>query len=205
MRLNLTRTACAVAIAAFALTACKVSVKAGGGEEPPPPPPPPADPAPAPAPKPKPKLKKMKFKVSDKGEVELPGPVLFETGKAVLLPESDAVLGIVDSYLKAKPDITKLRIEGHTDSDDADAKNMTLSKARAMAVSQWLVAKGNECKRLVPAGFGESRLLVKPETSPEDKATNRRVMFVNAEIKGKPIGGLPIDGGGELAGDPCAQ
>ncbi len=204
MRLNLTRTACAVAIAAFALTACKVSVKAGGGEEPPPPPPP-ADPAPAPTPKPKPKLKKMSFNVSDKGEVELPGPVLFETGKAVLLPESDAVLGIVDSYLKAKPDITKLRIEGHTDTDGDEPANMDLSKARAMAVSQWLVAKGNECGRLVPVGFGETRLLVKPEASPEDKATNRRVMFVNAEVKGQPIGGLPIDGGGEIAGDPCTQ
>jgi len=203
MRLNL-RTACAVAIAAFALTACKVSVKAGGGEEPPPPPPPPPA-EPEAKPKPKPKLKKLNFKVSDKGEVELPGPVLFETGKAVLLPESDAVLDIVDKYLKAKPDITKLRIEGHTDSDNDDASNMQLSKERAMAVSQWLTAKGNDCKRLVPVGFGESRLLVNPEKTPEDKATNRRVMFVNAEVKGKPIGGLPIDGGGEIAGDPCAQ
>ncbi len=202
MRLNLARTACAVALATFALTACKVSVKAGGGEEPPPPPPPPPA-EPAPAPKPKPKLKKLNFKTNEKGEVELPGPVLFETGKAVLLPESDAVLDIVDKYLKAKPEITKLRIEGHTDGDGNAPDNTTLSKARAMAVSQWLVAKGNECKRLVPVGFGEDRLLVKPEKNDEDKATNRRVVFVNAEIKDKPIGGLPVDGGGQIAGDPC--
>ncbi len=203
MRLNLARTACAVALATFALTACKVSVKTGGSEEPAPPPPPPPAAKPAPAPKPKPKLTKMKFKTNEKGEVQLPGPVLFETGKAVLLPESDAVLDIVDQYLKAKPEITKLRIEGHTDTDGPENDNINLSKARAMSVSQWLTAKGNDCKRLVPVGFGETRLLVKVEKNDEDKATNRRVVFINAEIKGKPIAGLPVDGGGQIAGDPC--
>src|SRR5690606_22711641 len=107
--------------------------------------------------------------------------------------------------MKAKPEVTKLRIEGHTDSDHDNASNMNLSKQRAVAVTAWLVAKGVECKRLVPVGFGEEKLLVNPETNADDKARNRRVVFVNAEVKGKPVGGKPIDGGapGEIAGDPC--
>ena len=206
MRKNLTRVLCTVALCGLFAVGCKVSakVKAGGDDAPPPPPPPkPAAAAPAPAPKPKPRFGGFKFKVNDKGEVELPSPVMFETGTARLKPESDAVLEIVDKYLKAKPEVTKLRVEGHTDTDGNDASNMQLSKDRAMACVKWLTAKGNDCKRLVPVGFGETKLLKNPETSAEDKAANRRTMFINAEVKGKPIGGLPVDGGGQSAGDAC--
>ena len=145
------------------------------------------------------------FKVNERGEVELPGPVLFETSTARLRPESDPVLEVVLAYMKAKPEVTKLRIEGHTDTDGDNKSNMTLSSNRAIAVSQWLVAKGVDCRRLVPVGFGEERPMVSPDKTPEDKATNRRVVFVNAEMKGEPVGGLPLDGGppGVVAGDPC--
>ena len=63
---------------------------------------------------------------------------------------------------------------------------------------------GSDCKRLLPVGFGETRLIVNPEKTPEDKATNRRVAFVNAHINGKPIGSFPADGGAPVvSGDPC--
>ena len=81
------------------------------------------------------------------------------------------------TYIESKPDISKWRIEGHTDTDGSDAGNFTLSQNRAMSVTKWLTAKGVDCKKLVPVGFGESRLLVKDEKTEEDKATNRRVMF----------------------------
>jgi OOP family OmpA-OmpF porin len=210
MRKNLTRALCtavALSLASFGAAGCtvKASGKIGGGEAKPPPPPPPA-PAPAPAPAPKKKRSKfggIKFKVDKSGKVQLPGPVLFETGTAKLKAESDAVLSVVDKYLKAKKEITKLRIEGHTDTDGDDKANQGLSERRAMSVAAWLIAKGNECGRLVPVGFGETKLLAMPEKTPDDKAKNRRVNFMNAEVNGKPIGGLPVDGGGKLAGDPC--
>ena len=41
------------------------------------------------------------------------------------------------------------------------------------------------------------------ENAPEGKEANRRTWFVNAELKGKAIGGGPVDGGGKNAGDPC--
>ena len=70
-------------------------------------------------------------------------------------------------------------------------------------MAKWLVAKGIDCNRLVAVGFGETRLKITPEATPEDRATNRRVDFVNAEIAGKAIGGLPLDGGGTIAGNVC--
>jgi OOP family OmpA-OmpF porin len=165
----------------------------------PPPPQTPREEASAP-----PQVRAPKFTVKN-NHVELPGPILFHEDKATLRPESDAMLEIVFQYLTQSSNVTRHRIEGHTDSVDSDAHNMQLSKDRAMTVARWLVAKGIDCKRLLPVGFGESRLKIKPEETEEHRASNRRVEFVNAEIDGSAIGGLPLDGGagGERAGDAC--
>jgi OmpA-OmpF porin, OOP family len=186
-------------------TGCKFKAEAKMGEQPAPAPPP----APAPAPEPpKPAPKKFggfKFNVDKEGKLQLPGPILFQTGTAILDPASDVPLNVVLNYMNEKKEITKLRIEGHTDTDDTNANNYTLSKNRAMAVAAWLIGKGVDCHRLVPVGFGEEKLLVNPEKTPEDKAQNRRVVFVNAEVNGKAVGGMPIDGGppGQIAGEAC--
>lgn len=187
--------------ASAGLTGCVVkaggSVQTGGAEEPKPTKaPPPA--APKPEQKEQPKLN---FE-TENGALKLPGPVQFETGKAVLKPESDAVLDVVRQYLEAKPQITLLRIEGHTDSVGIPAENQRLSEGRSMAVAQWLIAKGINCKRLIPVGFGDSKPIGDNKT-PEGREANRRTAFINAELKGKPIGGMPVDGGGKVAGDPC--
>jgi OOP family OmpA-OmpF porin len=39
----------------------------------------------------------------------------------------------------------------------------------------------------------------------EGRAQNRRTLFVNAALRGRPIGGMPVDGGGRVGGDPCAK
>jgi OOP family OmpA-OmpF porin len=157
--------------------------------------------APKPEEKPKPAPTKMEFK-QESGHLALPGPVLFETGKAVLKPESDAVLDIVRQYLEAKPDITLLRIEGFTDNVGIAADNLKLSQDRSMAVARWLIGKGIACKRLVPVGFGQENPVGDNKT-PEGREANRRTYFVNAELKSKAIGGAPVDGGGKTAGNPC--
>jgi len=206
MRTSLSRLLCTLAaVGAMGATGCKVTVGKPQAEPAPPPAPvplPPPPPAPAPF---KPTLKtKMTYKVNKRGEVELPGPIRFEKGTATLLKASDEYLEMVREYLSSKPEVTKLRIEGHTDTDGDDPSNFDLSKRRAMAVTGWLVAKGIDCKRLVPVGFGEKKLLV-PDDDDEAKAKNRRVVFVRAEVDGKAEGGLPVDGGepGQFAGNPC--
>lgn len=163
------------------------------------PPPPPPEPAPE-APKRRPKLK-MTFKMKG-NQIDLPGPVVFETGSDVLRPESDEVLGLVHDFLQQRKDVTSLRIEGHTDSDGDDKANQTLSEKRAMSVARWLTAKGDDCKRLVPVGFGETKPIA-PNDSPDGKAQNRRTSFILAALNSKAIENLPLDGGGKSAGDPC--
>lgn len=184
--------------AAAALIGCEAHARVGAGPETQKQPEPVKTAEPAAA---EPEKPKLTFKVEG-GQLRLPGPVVFETGKDVLKPESDDVLSVVDQYLKAKPEITLLRIEGHTDSDGDDKANQTLSELRSMAVARWLVAKGNDCKRLIPVGFGETKPIAANDT-PDNKAQNRRTSFVNAALRGKPIGGMPVDGGGKVAGDPC--
>ena len=183
------------------LSGCQMSLRSRANDPPPPPP------APAPAPVPtinKPKFGGFKFKVSPQGVVELPGAITFETGTANLKPESASVLQLVQQYLEAKPQVTKLRIEGHTDSEGQLEDNQVLSEQRSLSVSRWLVSKGIDCKRLVPVGFGESQLLVSPETNEDDMAKNRRVVFVKAEENGAALDGLPLDGGGSMtAGGAC--
>jgi OOP family OmpA-OmpF porin len=195
-----------------ALTGCVIEARAGAGTAPhhaAPAKPKPAAKPPAPKAPPVASTKPTQtpapqttFETDNKGALKLPGPVLFESGKDVLKPESDAVLQVVKDYLDAKPQITQLRIEGHTDNVGTPASNLTLSQLRAYAVSRWLIAKGVRCNRLVPVGFGDTRP-VADNTTEEGRTQNRRTMFVNAALNGKPIGGMPVEGGGTVAGDPC--
>lgn len=162
-------------------------------------PPPPAKPEPAPAP---PAAQAQATFELENGALKLPGPVVFATASDKLKPESDAVLEFVKSYLLAKPVITLLRIEGHTSNEGNSQLNQVLSEKRSLSVAKWLAAHGVDCKRLIAVGFGDSKPIAENST-PEGKAQNRRMSFVNAELKGKAIGGLPVDGGGKVAGNAC--
>jgi OOP family OmpA-OmpF porin len=143
----------------------------------------------------------VEFKQVD-GALELPGPVVFETGSATLSPVSDDVLRHVKDYLAAKPVISLLRIEGHTDGSGDVVEAQLLSEKRALAVARWLVAAGVKCSRLIPVGFGPHKPIA-PDDTPDNKGRNRRIAFVNAALRGRAIGGMPVDGGGKVAGDPC--
>lgn len=134
--------------------------------------------------------------------LKVPSPVVFETGGDKLKAESDAAVQYVKDYLDAKSYISLLRVEVHTDSDGDADKNQALSERRAMAVARALVAKGVDCKRLIAVGFGATKP-VAPNDSAENKAKNRRTVFVNAALRGRPIGGMPVDGGGRVAGNVC--
>ncbi len=135
-------------------------------------------------------------------ELKLPAPVLFETGSDKLKPESDAALHHVRDYLAAKTYISLMRIEVHTDNLGNVDYNQRLSEKRAMAIARALVALGIDCNRLIPVGFGATKP-VAPNDTAENRAKNRRIAFANAALRGRPIGGLPVDGGGRVAGDPC--
>jgi outer membrane protein OmpA-like peptidoglycan-associated protein len=112
-------------------------------------------------------------------KIEIKDSVYFETGKAIIKPESYALLDEVSEILKDHPELSKLSIEGHTDSRGNDAANLKLSQGRAESVRTYMASKGVAIERLNATGYGETRPLVK-EKSSADQAKNRRVDFVVA-------------------------
>ena len=110
--------------------------------------------------------------------------VFFDPGSAVMKPEAIASLdklagAILDLEKQIPPDISwALRIDGHTDnrpiSNAQFPSNWELSAARAIAVVQYLIAKGVSPNHLIAAGFGEYQPL-DTGTSDEARARNRRI------------------------------
>jgi OmpA-OmpF porin, OOP family len=138
-------------------------------------------------------------------EVKLSQEITFETGSDKLKPESSAALVIIKKYLDDKTYISTLRVECHNQkggSAYADSLLQVLTEKRALAVCRALVSMGVDCKRLIAVGFGSSKPIADNDT-PDGRAANRRVGFFNASLRGRPIGGMPVDGGGRLAGDVC--
>jgi outer membrane protein OmpA-like peptidoglycan-associated protein len=103
--------------------------------------------------------------------------ILFDTGSDRLKPESAAVIKSIASGLQANAGLN-LKIEGHTDSSGDAALNQDLSKRRAEAVKQVLVAQFQiDAARLTTDGLGATKPLASNDT-PQGRAQNRRVEFV---------------------------
>jgi OOP family OmpA-OmpF porin len=137
------------------------------------------------------------------GQLVVPGPVVFEAGSdRIDAKASAAALAHVKAFLAAKEDITVLRIEAHLDDSAGVSAARKLTEQRALAVGRWLVGQGVDCKRVLPVGFGSSKP-VAANSTPAGRAENRRVVFAPAALRGRPIGGLPLNGGGNVAGDLC--
>lgn len=129
------------------------------------------------------KTKSLVEVTSDK--IVIKETIFFKTGSAVILPKSFALLNQVYSVLKNYKHITKIRIEGHTDSMGNRKKNLKLSQDRANSVRDFLVGKGIEAGRLESQGFGPDKPIASNKTA-KGRETNRRVEFVIAEQK--PVG-----------------
>lgn len=102
--------------------------------------------------------------------------IQFETGKDVIKKTSYGILDNIVTIMKINPDYN-LDINGHTDSQGDDAKNMVLSQKRADAVKNYLVSKGVEAGRLVTKGYGETEPKATNDTA-AGRAENRRVEFI---------------------------
>jgi outer membrane protein OmpA-like peptidoglycan-associated protein len=112
--------------------------------------------------------------VVTKEKIQLNETVLFDPGKDTILAKSFPLLDQVALVMKAHPELKKIRIEGHTDSDGDDAKNLDLSKRRAASVVTALVQRGIDAGRLSSEGYGETVPIADNKTK-DGKAKNRRV------------------------------
>jgi OOP family OmpA-OmpF porin len=110
---------------------------------------------------------------SFKEEIKLPG-VVFETGKAELLPESLPVLEGAIATLKRYSEIN-IEVAGHTDSRGSDAYNLDLSARRAETVLKYL-RDGGVTNALTSRGYGERQPVASNNTD-EGRQANRRVVL----------------------------
>jgi len=119
------------------------------------------------------------------GEIILRG-VVFDTGKAVITPQSALILDSVATGAAGRPG-TKVEIRGHTDDVGSEALNMDLSRRRAEAVKAYLVGKGARTEDLTTVGLGEMQHIA-PNDSSEDREQNRRVTLQFLEVSRLPPG-----------------
>ncbi|QDE70500.1 cell envelope biogenesis protein OmpA [Myxococcus xanthus] len=102
--------------------------------------------------------------------------VYFATGKDVILARSFPLLKQAAAVLRANPQVELLRIEGHTDDQGNDAKNLDLSQRRANNVRAFLVKEGIAEGRMEAVGYGETKPVDTNKTA-TGRENNRRVGF----------------------------
>lgn len=99
----------------------------------------------------------------------------FGVSNATILGESLPFLDQLAELLITQPSY-RLSLVGHTDSSGSEAKNITLSQARANAVKNYLVSKKVDASRIDAKGIGSVEPIAE-NTTPEGKEKNRRVDF----------------------------
>ncbi len=110
-------------------------------------------------------------------------PVHFEYDSARVTDDARARLNAIADTLAKYPAIA-LRIEGHCDEHGSDRYNFALAGQRALAVRDYLAARGIAAARLPVASIGKQRL-ASLDTTDAGRAQNRRVEFVVLPIAGQ--------------------
>lgn len=99
--------------------------------------------------------------------------VYFATEQYAIEGESREALLKLANIFKEYPD-TNILVEGHTDSAGSDAYNLTLSKNRAQAVTNFLTNQGISASRIDTKWYGEAQPKYDNSTV-EGRSKNRRV------------------------------
>ena len=135
-------------------------------------------------------MESVRTSVNQRGLViSLASSSFFDEGNATLKPAAIGILRTISKTLKASR--RDIMIEGHTDNTPIHTlqfpSNWELSTGRATNVVKWLItAAGLPPRRLSAAGYGEYYPLV-PNTTPENRAKNRRVdiVILRSDLKGQ--------------------
>lgn len=110
--------------------------------------------------------------------INLKGAVLFDLGSTELKPQALPLLMRLAGKLKDLP--YRISVEGHTDDLPIHThrfpSNWELSAARAARVVRFFIQQGIPKGRLQAVGFADTQPRV-PNTSPENRAKNRRVVI----------------------------
>jgi outer membrane protein OmpA-like peptidoglycan-associated protein len=101
--------------------------------------------------------------------------IIFESGKAVIRPESFTTLNEAAKVL-AEYQALRVEISGHTDSTGTLERNLVISKERAEAVKLYLTGRGIAAERIETRGAGPNEPVADNATK-TGKALNRRIEF----------------------------
>jgi len=110
--------------------------------------------------------------------------VYFDTEKYNINSKSQATLNKLADIFEEYPD-SNILVEGHTDNTGSETYNLTLSKNRAQAVTNYLTSQGLSSGRFNTKWYGESQPKYDNSTA-EGRAKNRRVelaIVANEEMK----------------------
>ncbi len=117
--------------------------------------------------------------------------VQFTRGTAELSKNSLKVLDAVAAIIKQKFAIHYIQVEGHTDSDKIHTlrypSNWELSSARASSVIRYLIQAHNFTPKIFIAEGLSDTVPIVENTTPENKAKNRRVEIVVLRNKNRNL------------------
>ncbi|MEK7257140.1 MAG: OmpA family protein [Bacteroidota bacterium] len=113
--------------------------------------------------------------------INLSDKMLFQSGKYVITPKANEVLGKIAQIVASRPDL-QVMVEGYTDNVPIKTNciddNWDLSVKRATSVVRALqVTHKVDPNRLVAAGRGEWNILASNDT-PDGRQTNRRTRII---------------------------
>jgi OmpA-OmpF porin, OOP family len=119
----------------------------------------------------------MKSGLESEGKIALYG-IYFDTGKAVVKPESKAQLDEMGKLLTAQPTL-RVFVVGHTDNQGAFDANIALSQARADAVAQSLIQTYKIAANRISAKGVANLSPIASNSAEPGRAKNRRVELVS--------------------------
>nr|WP_232105787.1 OmpA family protein [Pseudomonas parafulva] len=111
----------------------------------------------------------------------------FPGGGIVLDQAAKARLDVLLEYMKADPSVNQVALDGHSDNSGNRLTNRDLSRRRALAVADYLMAHGVPESQITVRFHGERYPLVK-NNSAGNRARNRRV---NIELERGPAQAQP--------------
>ncbi|WP_419759399.1 flagellar motor protein MotB [Acidisoma sp.] len=113
--------------------------------------------------------------------ISLEASVLFNSGRATLLPAASKLLAHVSTSLNTLPEPFTIHLDGHTDNQPIRTaqfpSNWSLSVERAVSVTELFVEQGLDGRRLAAEGFGQYAPIAENSTA-AGRSKNRRVVIV---------------------------
>jgi len=107
--------------------------------------------------------------------------IYYDVAKADIRPDAALELDRLVQLLKDNPNIT-IELSSHTDVRGGFQYNMDLSQRRAESAVRYLEENGISRSRMLPKGYGETKLIIENAQTEEEHQVNRRTEFTIIRI-----------------------